>query len=205
MTVTEEVSGTTLIQTEFQVRSQGWKWVVRVELLGREGNPDFYQVFLVDRMNVHIKNDTQASMAWDGNGDGYEDILYYTGFGGGSGGSWKYHKLFVWSAKEGKYLPTTLPECISIDYETHKIYDRWRNGVSYEWYAIYGLRDGEYQLEQEIILDQQISEDGGGILVAQYYEWGELVEEYVNVDADWEEMERLLQEKYPAFDFWTKG
>ncbi|MBD5533733.1 MAG: hypothetical protein HDQ98_16325 [Lachnospiraceae bacterium] len=206
VTITEEVSDTTLIHTEFQVGGQALglgEWVVKVEFLGKEGNPDFYQMLLVD--NVIPTAGEEASMAWDGNDDGYEDILYYAGSGGGSGGGWKAYKLFIWSEREEMYLDTSLPDCISIDYEAHKIYHRWRNGASYEWYDIYGLRDGEYQLEQEIILDELPSEDGGRILVAQYYEWGELVEEYVNVDTDWEEMERFLQEKYPLFNFWTKG
>lgn len=209
VTVTEEVSDTTLVQTEFQVGGQGLGclggWVVKVEFLGKEGNPEFYQVLLVGRANAVAIAGEEASMAWDGNDDGYEDILYYTGSGGGSGGGWSAYELFIWSEREGMYLDTSLPLCYSIDYAAHKVYYKWRYGAGYEWYAIYGLRDGEYQLEQEIILSEFPSEDGEFILEAQYYEWGELVEEYVNVDADWEEMERLLQEKYPAFDFWTKG
>ena len=208
VTVTEEVSNTTLIQTEFYVGGPGMglgEGVVKVEFLGKEGNPEFYQVLLVGSADAIAIAGEKASMAWDGNDDGYEDILYYAGSGGGSGGGWSAYELFIWSEKEGMYLDTSLPLCYSIDYAAHKIYYRWRNGVSYEWYAIYGLRDGEYQPEQEIILDEFPSEDGEFILEAQYYEWGEFVEEYVNVDADWEEMERFLQEKYPLFNFWTKG
>ena len=43
-------------------------------------------------------------MAWDGNDDGYEDILYYAGYDGGSGGIFMDYKLFVWSEEEGNYV-----------------------------------------------------------------------------------------------------
>ena len=73
----EEISNTALVQTGFQLLYNDTEERVRIEIKGREGNPDFYQVILTDRKRVLLSYGKQTCTAWDGNDDGYEDIFYY--------------------------------------------------------------------------------------------------------------------------------
>lgn len=205
VTVTEEVSDTALVQTGFQLLNNDAEERVRIEIKGREGNPDFYQVILTDRKRVLLSYGEQTCTAWDGNDDGYEDILYYAGYDGGSGGDFDDYKLFVWSEEEGKYVKVQLPQCIFIDYAAHKICDRGQSGAPHQFYKIYGLQNGEYQLEKELDLHYE-SWDGEKLVdVAVYSEWGEEAERTDITGLSWEETQKLLEEKYPEFNFWRQG
>lgn len=205
VTVTEEISDTALVQTGFQLLYNDAEERVRIEIKGREGNPDFYQVILTDRKRVLLSYGKQTCMAWDGNDDGYEDILYYAGYDGGSGGDFDDYKLFVWSEEEGKYVKVQLPQCIFIDYEAHKICDRGQSGAPHQFYKIYGLQNGEYQLEKELDLHYGSWDGEKMVDVAVYSEWGEEVERTDITSLNWEETQKLLEEKYPEFNFWRQG
>lgn len=205
VTVTEEISDTVLVQTGFQLLCNDAEERVRIEIKGREGNPDFYQVILTDRKRVLLSYGKQTCMAWDGNDDGYEDILYYAGYDGGSGGDFDDYKLFVWSEEEGKYVKLQLPQCIFIDYEAHKICDRGQSGAPHQFYKIYGLQNGEYQLEKELDLHYGSWDGEKTVDMAVYSEWGEEVERTDITSLNWEETQKLLEEKYPEFNFWRQG
>lgn len=205
VTVMEEISGTVLVQTGFRLFYDDAEERVRIEIKGRKGNPDFYQVILTDRRRVFLSHGEQTCMAWDGNDDGYEDILYYAGYDGGSGGDYDDYKLFVWSEEEGKYAKVQLPQCIFIDYEAHKICNRGQSGAPHQFYEIYGLQNGEYQLEKGLDLYYE-SWDGENLVdVAVYSEWGEEVERTDITGLSWEETQMLLEGKYPEFNFWRQG
>lgn len=140
---------------------------------------------------------------WDGNDDGYEDILYYAGFDGGSGGTWDFYYLLCWSEKEQRYECVELPMCCIIDQEKHKLYSWGQCGVPEPWYEIYGLRDGEYRLEKELYFRFELGETEDTVT---YSEYGEVVEELDITDMrdrQWKEMLDYLKEKYPDFS-WVK-
>lgn len=205
VTVTEEISGTVLVQTGFQLLYNDNEERVRVEIKGKRGSSDFYQVILTDRRRVFLSHGEQTCVVWDGNDDGYEDILYYAGYDGGSGGDFDDYKLFVWSEEEGKYVKTELPPCIFIDYEAHKIWNRGQSGAPHQFYEIYGLQNGEYQLEKELDLYYETWNGENLVDVAVYSEWGEEVERTDITGLDWEETQMLLEGKYPEFNFWRQG
>lgn len=160
VTVTEEISDTTLVQTGFQLLCNDAEERVRIEIKGREGNPDFYQVILTDRKRVLLSYGKQTCMAWDGNDDGYE---------------------------------------------AHKICDRGQSGAPHQFYKIYGLQNGEYQLEKELDLHYGSWDGEKMVDVAVYSEWGEEVERTDITSLNWEETQKLLEEKYPEFNFWRQG
>lgn len=177
---------------------------VWVELIKEENGKPFYQVILVDRMSLELTQGETNCMIWDGNDDGYEDILYYAGYSGGSGGVWDFYNLLCWSEEEQQYIKMDLPACTSIDYEGHRLYSCGQNGAFHEYYEIYGLQDGEYRLEKELELIYKISEDDEGIDLARYSEYGEVVEEIDITDLLSREgqAQAFLEEKYPEFNFW---
>ena len=91
--------------------------------------------------------------------------------------------------------------CCIIDQEKHKLYSWGQNGVPYPWYEIYGLRDGEYQLEKELYFRFGETED-----TVTYSEYGEAVEELDITDMrdrQWKGTLDYLKEKYPDFS-WVK-
>lgn len=177
MTVIEESAGTVVIQTGFQLLYDDVEERVRIELKGREGNPDFYQVILTDRRRALLSHGIQTCTAWDGNDDGYEDILYYAGYDGGSGGIW----------------------------DDYKLCDRGQSGAPHQFYWIYGLQDGEYLLEKGLDLYYEHWNGEEMVNIAVYSEYGEIVEETDITGLDWEETQVLLEEKYPEFHFWRQG
>lgn len=172
---------------------------VRLELIKEENGQHFYQVLLADRISLELTEGGTNCTAWDGNNDGYEDILYYAGNAGGSGGWWSYYYLLCWSEEEQKYIKMELPACTSIDYEKHRIYSQAHH-ITFERYEIYGLRDGEYQLEKELEIEFAMQEEAG---IATYSECGETVEQMEISDMAPEEREALFGERYPDFlVFW---
>lgn len=172
---------------------------VRLELIKEENGQHFYQVLLADRISLELTEGGTNCTAWDGNNDGYEDILYYAGNAGGSGGWWSYYYLLCWSEEEQKYIKMELPACTSIDYEKHRIYSQAHH-ITFERYEIYGLRDGEYQLEKELEIEFAMQEEAD---IATYSECGETVEQMEIPDMAPEEREALFGERYPDFlVFW---
>lgn len=198
--VTEKKGDLLIEQTQYQTSYEKGE-VVRIEFHKEGENSNFYQSFLLNREAFWPAPDEERFTVWDGNNDGMDDILFWEGFGGGSGGSWELYYLFVWSEKEGRYVKTQLPQCFSIDYETHKLYAYWRCGFSHEEYTIYGLQDGEYRSEKELSLDYEVTGEGK----ATYYEWGKKVEETDLTDIYDGEAYTLLEKKYPEFNFWRLG
>lgn len=91
--------------------------------------------------------------------DGYEDILYYTGYTSGSGGSWDLYYLLRWSEEKQEYESIELPWCYSICYEDHKLHSISIDTPARQYYSIYGLQNGEYQEEKELALLESISDD----------------------------------------------
>ncbi len=205
--VTEEIGDMTLVQTGFPLLYNpiGVYEQVRMEIKGRENNPAFYQVFFVRRIRDFLSYGGETCVVWDGNDDGYEDILYYAGYDGGSAGTFSDYKLFVWSEEEGKYIRTELPLCVSINYEAHKLYNCGQSGAPHQFYDIYGLQDGEYQVEKELDLHYDSWKGDERVNIAVYSEYGEIVEETDITGLDWEETQELLEEKYPDFHFWRQG
>lgn len=177
---------------------------VRLEIQKWYEGKSLHQV-LFPEQQWHWWEGTDES--WDGNDDGYEDILYFSGSVSGSGGTFKDYRLFVWSEQEGQYEEMELPLFVFMDHEKHKLYNRGQSGVSHQYYEIYGLKDGIYQKEKELYIDYSLQqrEDGEYIATATYEEWGEIVEEVDVTGLDWNETTKLLEKKFPEFNFWRVG
>ncbi|MDE7223148.1 MAG: hypothetical protein K2O34_05150 [Acetatifactor sp.] len=202
-TIEEEISGVRIRQTSFSIPYSDGYDPVRLEIMWDGEDGPGYQVIMTDRVRSPLSPDRPNCMAWDGNDDGCEDILYYTGNDGGSGGSWDFYDLLCWSEEEQKYVVMELPQCNRIDYENHKLYSSGQIGAPHQYYKIYGLRGGEYQIEKRLDL---VDSPGGDKLTARYSEYEEFVEETeFSLDMDWEEICSILEEKYPEFTFWRVG
>lgn len=202
VTVAEEISGVEVTQTEFSLAGSE-EDTVRLQLVSKGGGRHLYQVFLIRGVRHHLEEGMSNCTVWDGNDDGYEDILYYAGFDGGSGGTWDFYYLLCWSEKEQRYECVELPMCCIIDQEKHKLYSWGQCGVPEPWYEIYGLRDGEYRLEKELYFRFELGETEDTVT---YSEYGEVVEELDITDMrdrQWKEMLDYLKEKYPDFS-WVK-
>lgn len=204
-TVVEELEGVRIAQTDFSLPYSDGYDPVRLQIRWDKGEQQGYQVIMINRRLSPLKTGHHNCVAWDGNNDGYEDILYYIGYGGGSGGSWDYYYLLCWSEEKQEYIKKELPGCVFINYEEHKLYSRGQSGVSHQYYEIYGLQDGEYKLEKELELVYEAWREDKVIDVAIYSEYGEVVEETDITNLDWNEMKSTMEEKYPEFTFWREG
>lgn len=203
-TIVEETSGVTIRQTSFSVPYDDSD-PVRLEITGKGKKQQVPQIIMVDRVRSRLSEDEPNCRAWDGNNDGYEDILYYAGYDGGSGGVWNFYYLLCWSEEKQEYEIMELPRCVLINYEEHKLYSRGQSGAPHQYYEIYGLQDGEYRLEKELELLYETWRDDVMVDIARYSEYGEEVEETDITGLDWQEIKRILEEKYPEFTFWREG
>lgn len=200
VTVTEEMPGVKVEQTGFFQTYSEIEYV-RLRIIREDDGGSPEQTVPVRRVRSPIQSDGSNCTVWDGNDDGYEDILYYAGYDGGSGGTWDFYYLLCWSEKEQQYQCVELPRCSTIDQEKHKLYSWGQCGAPEPWYEIYGLRDGEYWLEKELYFRFGGTED-----TVTYSEYGEAVEELDITDMrDWQWKETLdyLKERYPDFS-WVK-
>lgn len=207
VTIEEEVAGARSVQTGFSTPDDGDSEPVRLQITWDRDEQHGNQVIMLDRVRSPLAADMHNCKAWDGNDDSYEDILYYTGYDGGSGGDWDYYYLLCWSEEEQEYESMELPGCDYISYEDHKLHSLVHDGSGGEYYAIYGLRDGEYQLEKSLdtwYCNRKIDEmTEGWVLEVRYSEDGEVVETTDLFPApDWEEAKSILKEKYPEFTCW---
>lgn len=195
-TVTEKLPGVKVVQTGFPVGDGGIEYVW-LQLIREDKGRSLEQTVPVCRVRGHLQSDESNCTAWDGNDDGYEDILYYAGCDGGSGGTWNIYYLLCWSEKEQRYVCMELPWCNIVDYEKHKLYSWGQCGAPEPWYEIYGLQDGEYRLEKELYFHFGGTED-----TVTYSEYGVAVEELDITDAgEWKEILIFLKEKYPDFSW----
>ena len=101
VTVAEEISGVEVTQTEFSLAGSE-EDTVRLQLVSKGGGRNLYQVFLIRGVRHHLEEGMSNCTVWDGNDDGYEDILYYAGFDGGSGGTWDFYYLLCWHTGNSK-------------------------------------------------------------------------------------------------------
>lgn len=152
-----------------------------------------------------IQLDETCFFEWDANNDGYNDILHYVEMIEGSGGAWDCYELFIWQPEQGGYGKAEWIPVSDIDYENHKLYHRMQ-GTAYIGYTIRELQDGAYEKEKKIAFDYAYDQDENGhfLAMATYSENDEVVAEYDITDLTWEETVSLLEEKYPAFDYWWK-
>lgn len=158
------------------------------------------------KYNLGSEINPEDVIFWDGNDDGYEDILLYQGHDGGSGGSWDYYAFFVWSEEEQRYKEEYFPSNTGIDFETHKVYSRGQVGAPHQYYEIYGLQDGKYVLAKQLELIYEVDVDKNQYVDTAYYsDWTGREEETDITDLDWTETKELLEEKYPEFNFWREG
>lgn len=205
-----ETEGMVLSQTIYQ-NIYGYDYApapVKFEIWRESEEQDLYQIHLTEQWNYRYwYADFNNIQIWDGNDDGYNDILYYIGSSGGSGGWWEYYCLFVWSVDEKKYIAMDLPGVVYIDFEAHKLYSCGQNGASDEYYFIYGLKSGKYQAEKELYVNygNERREDGCFITTATYKEWGKIMEETDVASRDSLEVMEWLKKKYPEFRFWLEG
>lgn len=183
----------------------GLTWEETVSFLG-EKYPEFdYWWKMEEYPQIPVSENITL---WDGNDDGYEDILIYRGTGGGSGGLFLKYDLFVWSPEDKIYVKTELPLLYKIDYENHKLYDRGQAGASHQCYRIYALLEGEYQLEKELWLHYESKYvEGEDCLrdIAIYTDWNGVEEETDITGLTWDEIKELMESKYPEFNFWREG
>lgn len=202
LTVVEEASGTTIVQTGSSAPGDGYgsREPVRLQLTWDRDGQYGEQEIVLDRINSSLMTDKNNCKAWDGNDDGYEDILYYAGYTSGSGGCWNIYYLLCWSEENGKYESVELPWCNYISYEDHKLHSQAQDGNACVYYEIYGLQDGEYQYEKGLTLTERMSEDQTWALVVEYSEDGEIVETMnLSPISEWEETKNILKRRYPEF------
>ena len=204
-TIVEEAGGFWLKETGYQTLHGYGVMPVRLEITKEEDGRFFNQVIMVDRIRSPLIAGEANCTIWDGNDDGYEDILYYRGYDGGSGGSWDFYDLLCWSEEEQEFIKTKLPSCTSINFEEHKLYSRGQEGAFHEFYEIYGLQGGEYRLEKELELLYEVWADDKIVDLAIYSEYGVVIEETVITELDRYEAQAFLEEKYPEFNFWRQG
>lgn len=163
---------------------------------------DFFQVLYTERTRyrlTYLQNDN--IVIWDANEDGHEDILYFRGINGGSGGTFHFYSLYNWSEEEKQYVEADFPRCTRIDFEKHKSYCAGQSGVSHQIYEIFAVKDGEWQIYKKLDLIYEL----GGVDQAIYSEWGEQIEVTDITGLSWEEQTALLERKYPEFNFWRFG
>lgn len=205
VTVVEEVSGVTIAQTGSSAPSDGYgSWEpVRLQITWDRDEQHREQEIVLNRVNSPLTTDRNNCKAWDGDDDGYEDILYYTGNTSGSGGSWDLYYLLRWSEEKQEYESIELPWCYSICYEDHKLHSISIDTPARQYYSIDGLQNGEYQEEKSLALLESTSDDDTWVLTVEYSEYGEIVETTeLSPVPDWEEIKSILKEKYPEFIFW---
>lgn len=185
-----------------EIGINAWQ-VAPVRLIVKDVNGEgISQVLFTERIRctlAHAENDN--IVMWDANEDGYEDILYYQGYDGGSGGIFDYYSLYNWSEEERQYVEAYFPSCTDIDYETHRVYSRGQSGIQQQIYEIYAVIDGEWKLYKRLDLMYEVGE----VDQAVYYEWGEEIEVTDITGLSWEEEKALLEGKYPEFNFWREG
>lgn len=163
---------------------------------------DFLQVLYTERIRCSLSYlENNSIVVWDANEDGYEDILYFQGINGGSGGTFDFYSLYNWSEEEKQYVEADFPMCTWIDFEEHKAYCAGQSGVSHQIYEIFAVKDGKWQIYKRLDLIYGLD----GMDQAVYSEWGEEVEITDITDLSWDEQEELLERKYPEFNFWRAG
>lgn len=174
-----------------------------VRLCIKEANgEDFFQVLYTERIRCSLSYlENESIVIWDANEDGYEDILYFQGINGGSGGTFDFYSLYNWSEEEKQYVEADFPMCTRIDFEEHKAYCAGQSGVSHQIYEIFAVKDGEWQIYKRLDLMYEL----GGVDQAIYSEWGEQIEVTDITGLSWEEQKELLERKYPEFNFWRAG
>lgn len=200
VTIVEELEGVRIVETGFSLPYSDYD-LVRLQITWDREEGHGYQVIMLGRALSPLEAGMRNCVAWDGNDDGYEDILYYVGNDGGSGGSWDYYYLLCWSEAEQRYESMWLPQCVFIDFEKHKLYSRGQLGAFHEYHELYGLREGEYRLEKR--LDFLLWADEEDNMKVLYSEDGEFVEEMdIPDDMDMEEIYAEIESKYPEFSYW---
>ncbi len=140
----------------------------------------------------------------DLNFDGKRDLLIHEGYSGGSGGSWGNYRAAVWEAETGTFVYfSSLPEQItSLEFDSRRVVDSYQLGVSYQVVEVYEVVDGEYVCTRKLVYQSGESDEGYWAELS-YYEMGELVETHrLSHDND---MESLMDERYPDMDYWQKG
>lgn len=207
VTVVEELSGVTIAQTGSSAPNDGYgSWEpVRLQITWDRDGQHGEQEIILDRINSPLTADSKNCEAWDGDDDGYEDILYYTGDTSGSGGVWDIYYLLRWSEEKQEYESIELPWCDYIRYEEHKLHSMTIDTPARQYYSIYGLQNGEYQEEKNLALLEHTLDDDTWVLTVEYSEYGEIVEttDFSPVP-DWEETKSVLKEKYPEFIYWWR-
>lgn len=207
LTVVEELSGVTIAQTGSSAPSDGYgSWEpVRLHITWDRDGQHGEQEIILDRINSPLTADSKNCKAWDGDDDGYEDILYYTGDTSGSGGVWDIYYLLRWSEEKREYESIELPWCDYICHEDHKLHSMTIDTPARQYYSIYGLQNGEYQEEKNLALLEHTLDDDTWVLTVEYSEYGEIVEttDFSPVP-DWEETKSVLKEKYPEFIYWWR-
>lgn len=198
-----EISAGEILIEERMYQEIGGYEVAPVRLTVKEVNKEgLFQVLFTERIRCTLANaENDNIVMWDANEDGYEDILYYQGYDGGSGGTFDYYSLYNWSEEEKQYVKVDFPSCTKIDYETHKVYSCGQLGAPHQIYEIFALIDGKWTLYKRLDLMYEVD----GADQAVYYEWGKEIEITDITGLSWEEEKALLEEKYPEFNFWRAG
>lgn len=137
-----------------------------VRLRIKEANGGGFQVLYTERIRCSLSYlENESIVIWDANEDGYEDILYFQGINGGSGGTFDFYSLYNWSEEEKQYVEADFPMCTRIDFEEHKAYCAGQSGVSHQIYEIFAAKDGEWQIYKRLDLMYEL----GGVDTAWYF------------------------------------
>lgn len=203
VTIVEELEGVRIVQTGPSLPYSDGYDSVRLQIIWDRDGQHGEQEIKLYRTHSPLTTGGNNCKAWDGDDDGYEDILYYTGETSGSGGSWDLYYLLRWSEEKQEYESIELLSCNYICYEDHKIHSIIIDTPARQYYSIDGLQNGEYQEEKELALLERISDDDTWVLTVEYSEYREIVETTdLSPVPDWEETKSILKEKYPEFIYW---
>lgn len=203
VTIVEELEGVRIVQTGPSLPYSDGYVPVRLQITWDRDGQHGEQEIVLNRVNSPLTADSKNCKAWDGDDDGYEDILYYTGDTSGSGGSWDIYYLLRWSEEKQEYESIELPWCDHICYEDHKLHSILIDTPARQYYSIDGLQNGEYQEEKSMALLESTSDDDTWVLTVEYSVYGEIVETTeLSPVPDWEEIKSILKEKYPEFIYW---
>ncbi len=210
--VLNEAENEGIICTVYQAINGYFTASVKMEI--SLGNGEVTQVLLTELLRYSLGSPLGNSREeiitiWDGNADGYDDILLYQGYDGGSGGTWQFYEFLVWSEEDQQYKAEYFPSNTGIDFEAHKLYSKGQIGLPHQYYKIYELQNGKYMLSKQLdlIYGWETGEDGEAIDVATAYysDWTGREEETDITGLDWTETKALLEGKYPEFNFWREG
>lgn len=143
----------------------------------------------------------------DINFDGKQDLLIHEGSSSGTGGSSYIFRAIVWNGETGQfeYYPSFPVSLDSLQFDRQRVISAWRMGAGEQHVAVYGVVNGEYVCTEELVWEEQYSEEEDKrIPVLLHYKMGKLVETH-RLSGDVFDQETELEQLYPDLSYWGRG